>query len=242
MELLHSNQTPAQPELATKPVLAFRTAPYIGLSGGIAFALAQLLVFFYAPVEQSMGVTQKIFYMHIPLAWWGLFSFFLNFVASIMYLSRRTAFWDALGAATAGTGFVFAVLALVTGMFWGRFAWGVWWTWDARLTTTLVMCFIYGSYILLRAVDMPTHKRAAVAAVVGIVAFIDVPLVYFSARLWSFIHPGSIEMTREMGITLVACVLAMGVLWLGITLFRLGLALDEQTLRFLQEKQILQSE
>jgi len=233
---------PVPPARAAQPPLALRAAPAIGLAGGIAFALAQLLVFFYAPVEQSMGLAQKIFYLHIPLAWWGLFSFFLNFVASILYLARRTPFWDALGAATAGVGFVYAVLALGTGMFWGRFAWGVWWTWDARLSTTLVMCFIYGSYILLRAVEMPAHKRSAVAAVVGVVAFLDVPLVYFSARLWSYIHPSSIEMTKEMGLTLLACVAAMGVLWLGITLLRLGLALDEHTLHFLQEKQILQSE
>ena len=197
-----------------------RFCPVLGLAGGLALAAAQWLVFVYAPTESTMGIAQKIFYLHLPLAWWGLFSFFVVFLASIAYLFTKKTCFDALGEAAGSVGLLLCVLALVTGMFWARRAWGVWWTWDARLTTTLVMCFVYAGYLLVRRLEIAPAKRSTIASVVGIVAFLDVPLVYFSARQWSYIHPPSIELDSEMKLTLFACIAAFGLIWLPLTTLR----------------------
>ena len=204
-----------------------RLFPLLGLLGGLALACCQWLIFTYAPTEATLGISQKIFYLHLPLAWWGLFSFFLVFIASIIYLKTKSQFWDALAHSSACVGLLLASLALITGMLWGRTAWGIWWTWDARLTTTLIMCFVYAGYMILRTMDMAPQKRSALCAVVGIVAFLDVPLVFFSARLWSYIHPPKIALEPEMKLTVIACVLSFGLLWLALVSLRCSLALTE---------------
>ncbi len=220
----------------------YAATPWIALAGGIALAFCQWLIFVYAPIESVMRLPQKIFYLHLPLAWWGLISFFVVFLASIAYLRTRSHRWDALAGSSAEVGLVLAVLALVTGSLWGKPAWGVWWTWDARLTTTLVMCFIYAGYLILRGLDMQPDRRAQLAAVVGIVAFLDVPLVFFSARLWSYIHPPSITLEPEMKTTVIACVLAFGLLWAGLLSLRWKLAHDERTLDMLATERLLREE
>ena len=116
-------------------------------------------------------------------------------------------------------------LALVTGMLWARKSWGVWWTWDPRLTTTLIMWFVYAGYLVLRGLDLPPQRKSLVCAVVGVVAFLDVPLVFISARIWRSIHPavfaakgGGLE--PEMKMTVIACVLSFGLLWAGLVWLR----------------------
>lgn len=203
-------------------------APWLALLGGLALGLCQWLIFVYAPVEATLGPTQKIFYLHLPLAWWGLISFFVVFVASIAYLRSRQPYWDALAGSAAEVGLVLAVLSLVSGSIWARHSWGVWWTWDARLTTTLIMCFIYAGYLLIRGMDIQQSRKATIAAVVGIIAFVDVPLVFLSARLWSYIHPSSVSLDPAMRFTLMACVGSFALLWAGLLLCRFRLALDEQ--------------
>ena len=195
------------------------------LLAALALAVCQGLIFMYAPVEGSMGLVQKIFYLHLPLAWWGLVSFFVVFAASIAYLRSRRPWWDQLARAGAEVGLTLAVLALVSGAVWARRSWGVWWTWDPRLTTTLVMCFVYAGYLALRGLELPQQRKSAVCAVVGIVAFLDVPLVFVSARLWRSIHPavfaaegGGLE--PEMRLTVLACVASFGLLWLAFTALR----------------------
>ncbi len=142
-----------------------------------------------------------------------------------MYLLRRRWFWDTLAGAAAEVGVLFAGLALVTGSIWGRHSWGVWWTWDPRLTTTLIMWFVYAGYLMLRVAGFTRERRATVCAVLGIVAFIDVPLVFFSARLWRSIHPavfgnqqGGLE--PEMQTAAIVCVLCFGFLWYALTAIR----------------------
>lgn len=195
------------------------------LAGGIAMAICQWLVYFHAPEEATLGIMQKIFYLHLPLAWWALFSFFLVFVSSIVYICKRNDASDALCAAAAETGVLFAGLALASGMIWAKKSWGVWWTWDPRLSTTLVMWFIYSAYLVLRRMDIPGPRKKLVCAVTGIVAFLDVPLVFFSARIFRSIHPavfanesGGLE--PEMKLAAICCVCALGLLWLGILLLR----------------------
>ena len=198
---------------------------WLALLGGLAFAACQWLIYAYAPVEETLGLPQKIFYVHLPLAWWALMSFFLVFLGSIAYLWRRNPAADRLCAAAAETGVLLSGLALVTGMLWARRSWGVWWTWDPRLTTTLIMWFIYAGYLVLRGLDLPQQRRNVVCAVVGIVAFLDVPLVFLSARIWRSIHPavfgnkgGGLE--PEMRLTVIACVISFGLLWAGLVWIR----------------------
>ncbi|BBD08368.1 cytochrome c biogenesis protein CcsA [Desulfovibrio ferrophilus] len=197
----------------------------VSILAAIMICVAQYFIWVYAPVEMTMGPVQKIFYPHIGLAWWSLFSFLVVFVAGIGFLARRTPFWDNLGAAAAEVGVLFSGLALVLGMIWGKASWGVWWTWDPRLTTTLVMWFVYCGYLILRASGLGGERRATVTAVVGIVAFLDVPLVFLSARMWRSIHPSVFKregggLEPEMLTTMFVCLAAFGLLWLAMTAFR----------------------
>lgn len=197
----------------------------LAIAGGAALAACQWLIYLYAPEEATLGLMQKIFYIHLPLAWWALFSFFLVFLGSIAVFARRSAGADRLCAAAAEVGVLFSGLALVTGMIWARKSWGIWWTWDPRLSTTLVMWFVYAAYLLLRGLDMAPERRRLVCAVVGVAAFLDVPLVFVSARIWRSIHPavfaargGGLE--PEMKLTALACVLALGLFWAGLVWLR----------------------
>lgn len=217
----------------------FPAAPWLALAGGLALALCQWLIFEYAPIETTMRLPQKIFYLHLPLAWWGLISFFITFIASIAYLVSKKNAWDILAGSCAEVGLVLAVLALITGSIWGKPSWGVWWTWDARLTTTLVLCFIYTGYLIFRGLDMPPARRARVSAVIGIAAFLDVPLVYLSARLWSYIHPPSVSLAPEMKTTVLCCLASFGLLWLGLTAIRCKIGFDAMELDRIAKERLL---
>lgn len=191
---------------------------FLALVGSLAMAFCQYLVYYYAPVEDKMGLVQKMFYLHLPLAWWGLISFFVVFCGSIVCLWKNSERADHVCAAAAEVGVLFGWLALFTGMLWARKSWGVWWTWDPRLTTTLVMVFIYSGYLVLRGMDMPSGRKRRFCSVLGIVAFLDVPLVFVSARFWRSIHPAVFASDRgglepEMLFTVLACILALGIFW-----------------------------
>jgi len=197
----------------------------LALAAAALSILAQYAIWFHAPVEETMGVVQKIFYTHMPMAWWSLVSFFVVFVASILYLAKGRDAYARLAGAAAELGVLMSGLALVTGMCWAKPIWGVWWTWDPRLTTTLVMWFVYAAYLLLRASDVGGQRKATVLAVLGVVAFLDVPLVFVSARYWRSIHPSVLGsqgggMEPEMWQAMIANLVAMGLLWLALLLVR----------------------
>lgn len=216
--------------------------PWLGLGAGLAMALCQWVIFIYAPVADGAGLPQKIIYLHIPLAWWGMLSFFTVFVASIVYLKNRSPRMDALAGAAAETGIVLTFLALVCGMFWAKPAWNTWWTWDPRLTTTLILCFVYAAYLIVRRMDLAPERRSLVAAVIGIAAFLDVPLVYFSARLWNGIHPPSIGLEPEMNTAVIASTACFSLLWIGLVGLRWRLALDEHRLAAMIRDRLLRNE
>ncbi len=191
----------------------------------VGMLVSQWFIFEFAPIEQHMGLVQKIFYIHLPLAWWALISFFVVFVASIAYLKSRKPAWDNLAKAAAEVGVVLAGLTIVTGSIWARHSWGVWWTWDPRLSTALVMWFVYTGYLILRGLDMPREKNANIRAVLGIIAFIDVPLVFLSARLWRSIHPAVFAskgggLDSDMKITVFVCLGAFGLVFAVLLLLR----------------------
>ncbi len=168
---------------------ASRRPPILALLTVIALLASLWLVFAYAPVEREQGIVQKIFYVHVPLAWNAFLGFLLVFIFSFRYISTREKRYDQRAYAAAEVGVLFNTLVLITGPIWAKPIWGIWWTWDARLTLTLVLWLIYVGYLMLRHyVDNP-EKRATLSAVVGIVGFIDVPLVYFAIRWWRTQHP-----------------------------------------------------
>jgi len=143
---------------------------------------------YVAPTEETMGDIQRIFYYHVPSAWTSMVLFFANFIASIIYLWRRSPKADAWALAFAELGVIYCTVVLVTGPLWARPVWGIWWTWDARLTTTLVMWLIYVSYLILRRFSEGS-QGAVLAAALAVFGFIDVPIVYMSIRWWRTQHP-----------------------------------------------------
>ena len=143
---------------------------------------------YIAPTEATMGDVQRIFYYHLPSAWIAFLLFFVNFLASIWYLIRRSVGADALALSAAEVGVSFCTIVLITGPLWARPVWGIWWTWDARLTSTLVLWLIYVSYLMLR--HYATGGQVPVlAAVLGIFGFVDVPIVYMAIRWFRTQHP-----------------------------------------------------
>jgi heme exporter protein C len=160
-------------------------------NGAVALLLlaAGYAALFLAPEERTMGAIQRIFYFHVSSAWTGMVAFFIVFVANIAYLKSRRLKWDWLGVAGAEVGVAFCTVVLLTGPIWAKPVWGIWWTWDARLTSTFVLWLLYVAYLLLRNLLPDAERRARICAAFGIFAFLDVPLVYFSIRLWRTQHP-----------------------------------------------------
>jgi heme exporter protein C len=141
------------------------------------------------PDEATMHAIQRIFYFHVPSAWTAFVAFLITFIANIAYLTTRKPKWDWLGVSSAEVGLAFCTIVLVTGPIWAKPVWGIWWTWDARLTSTFVLWLLYVSYLILRTLLADPERRAVFSAIFGIFAYLDVPLVYFSIRLWRTQHP-----------------------------------------------------
>ncbi|MBX5437150.1 MAG: cytochrome c biogenesis protein CcsA [Alicyclobacillaceae bacterium] len=153
------------------------------------------LAFVWSPPEQHMGNLVRIMYFHVPSAWNAFFAFFVTFVCAILYLRRRRLVYDLVSAASAEIGVLFTSITLVTGSLWARPIWNTWWTWDPRLTTTLILWFLYAGYFLLRASIDGRERRARVSAVFAIVAFADVPVIHMSVEWWRSIHPLAVDET-----------------------------------------------
>ncbi|QXC60946.1 cytochrome c biogenesis protein CcsA [Aquihabitans sp. G128] len=138
--------------------------------------------------ENAMGEMVRIMYVHVPVANACYLAFFMTALASVMYLWKKTEGWDSLAAASAEVGVVFTALTLATGSIWGKIAWGTWWEWDARLTSTLLMLVVYIGYLALRRAILDPVVRAKRAAIVGLVAFANVPIVHYSVTWWRGLH------------------------------------------------------
>jgi heme exporter protein C len=167
------------------------------ISGAIVvgFVVAAAYANFYiAPTERTMGLIQKIFYFHAASAWAGMTAFSVCFIANLLYVWRRREKWDAIGVASAEVGLAFITIVLITGPIWAKPVWGIWWTWDARLTSTFVLWLLYISYLLLRTLVEEPDRRALLSALFGIFAFLDVPLVFGAIRWWRTQHPAPVIM------------------------------------------------
>jgi heme exporter protein C len=161
---------------------------FVLLSGAL-MVLAGYAALFIAPDEKTMHAIQRIFYFHVPSAICAFTAFFVVFIANFAYLGTRDMKWDWLAVAGAEVGVVCSTIVLITGPIWAHPVWGIWWTWDARLTSTFVLWLLYTAYLLLRGFLDDPQRKATFTAVFGIFAFLDVPLVYFSNRLWRTQHP-----------------------------------------------------
>jgi heme exporter protein C len=160
----------------------------------VLIAFTAYLAFYYAPVERTMGVIQKIFYLHVSSALSSFVAFAVCFYANVRYVFKRQPKSDWLGVSAAEVGLAFIFVVLITGPIWAHPVWGIWWTWSPRLTLTFVLGLLYVSYLLLRSMIEEPDKRALFSAVFGIFAFLDVPLVYFSIRWWRDQHPTPVIM------------------------------------------------
>lgn len=147
------------------------------------------LIFKVAPAERIMGDVQRIFYLHVPLAFGAYLGFFGTFMAGIMLLWKKDLYWDTLAYSSAEVGILFSTLVLLTGSFWARPVWNVWWSWDPRLLTMFVLWFIFVGYFLLRRGISDRLKKARYSAVLGIIGFLDVPVVRLATKWWRSIHP-----------------------------------------------------
>ena len=208
------------------------TAAGLFVMAGVCLVAGLLLAFWYAPIDaSSMGFSQKIFYYHAPIAETALVAFGVAFVAAIAYLRTRHARWDRLGYVSVRLGLLFSLLVMVTGMIWGKAAWGVWWAWEPRLTTFLLVCLLYSAYFVLRSVVDDEDRRGALAAVFAILAFVDVPITFFATRfLPEGLHPvvlraGDAGMEGSMLLSFLVSMLGMTLLL--AALIRRDLVIEE---------------
>lgn len=210
--------------------------------------VALYMIFLYAPQEASMGEVQRIFYIHVPSAWTAGTAYFLVFLGSVGYLWKRSPFADELAYAAGEVGFIFCSCVLVTGPLWAKPVWGIWWTWDARLTLTFVLWLLFVAYLMLRSyVDRP-GRASVLAAVVGIIGFVDVPLDYMAIRWWRTQHPQPVIAGGEgsgleprMLITFLVCVGAFHCLFSYLLRQRLRLGKARRELSALRRTLALQA-
>ena len=181
----------------------------LGIMALLAVLVGLYLAFYHAPPDALQGDVQRIMYIHVPTAWVAFLAFFVVFVASLVYLWKRRPESDRLAAASAEIGVLFTALTLIDGSIWGKPTWGIWWTWDARLTTTAILFVIYIGYLMLRSFVEEPEQRARLAALVGIIGFIDVPIIYMSVLWFRTLHQppsiqrGGVTMPDSMLLTLL---------------------------------------
>ncbi len=167
----------------------------LGALSLIGMMVSIWMIFLYAPMDAIQGNPQRIFYFHVPMAWLGMLSFVIVAIGGIVYLVKKDEHWDWVARASAELGAFFITLALILGSIWGKTIWGTWWTWDARLTTTLILWFIYIGYLMLRSYMGRSPASARAGAVMAIIGVIDLPIIYESVNWWRTLHP-----TAQVGV------------------------------------------
>lgn len=214
----------------------------------ISMSVAMFMALVFAPSERVQAEVYRLLFVHVPSAWLAFLAFGVVAIASALYLIRGSSRWDHLAAASAEVGVMFTTLTLATGSIWGRSVWGVWWQWDPRLTTTLVMWFIYAGYLSLRAYIDEPEIRYRSAAVLGVLGVVSIPLVWFSVEWWRGLHPTpSITrpgggMPQEMLITLLVSVGAFTMLYIALLQQRIRIQRVSEELTHIHEQLRDQSE
>jgi len=209
----------------------------------VVMVIALWCIFIYAPTEEVQGIVQRIFYFHVSSAITMFLAFCVVFVASIAFLWKSTPWWDSVALSAAEIGVMFCTLVLITGPIWARPIWGAWWSWDPTLTLTLVLWLIYVAYLMLRA-DAHDPKRARFAAVLGIIGFVDVPLIRWSVEKWRTLHPkpvviqagGTTGLPPSMMLTFLVCLAAFWLLFVYLLRERVSLAQSRYDLEVLRHQ------
>ena len=218
-ERSHEPRPPARAAPAATSTAVPHTGNVFGLLAFAAVLAAQVYAIQTSPADADMGHLQKIMYVHVPAAWMTFIAFFVVLVFSAKYLWKRQENDDLLAASAAEVGAVFNGLTLALGMIWGRPTWGVWWTWDARLTSTLVLFLIFVGYLALRAFVDDAGQRARWSAAVGIIGAINVPIVYMSVTWWRTLHqppssPATLHPAYTLGLRLNAIAMLLVTIYL----------------------------
>lgn len=192
----------------------------LGILAVIGLMVGLYAGFLYAPPDAVQGEVQRIMYLHVPLILVSYLAFFVVFVTSILYLARRHERHDAIAHSSAEIGVLFTALAIAAGSIWGRPTWGTWWTWDARLTTTTILLLIFIGYLMLRALVDDPSRGATFSAVLGIIGFLDIPIIHMSVVWWRTLHqpasilrPGARTVAPDMQVALYANLAAFVLLY-----------------------------
>jgi len=209
--------------------------PWIAMS---VAGLITLVASFVAPADAVQEELSRILYVHVPAAWLAYVSFGVTMLASALYLWKKNLLWDRIAASSAEVGVLFTGMTLVIGMIWGKSTWGVWWTWDARLTLTAIMFFVYLGYLALRRTTDDLEARARRSAILGVLAVIQLPLVHFSVVWWRGLHqtpsllkPASVDMDTPMVLTLLIAVAMFSVMYVAMMVKLVELAkLEEEVI------------
>ncbi len=218
--------------------------PYLWTSSLGLLALAGMLVapymaLVYASVEKEMGLAQKIFYFHVPSAFAMYTGYFLVFIFSILYLWHREKRWDIWAFCSAEVGLLFCTLVLLSGPIWAKPIWGAWWVWDAQLTLTLILWLIFVAYMMLRSYSEDSIQSAKFRAVLGIIGFLDAPLIHYSTQLWRTHHPQVVRAEKiglppDMREAFLFCVVTFLILFGAILLKRVSLERARDELEYLK--------
>ena len=240
MQRLYPATAPRQPRAG---LLADRSGVSLSLVAMLSMGAALYAALLYAPTERLQGDVQRIFYFHVPLAWTSYLAFFVVFVTSAAYLVKRAPVMDAIARSSAEVGLLFTTMMLITGSLWARPIWGTWWSWDARLTTTLLLWFIYVGYLMLRSSVDDEEKGARYAAVIGVVGAVDIPIIHQSVVWWRSLHPESVvlasggpAMPTSMLSALLVSLIAFTVLYVVLVVVRTRLELARSDLRLLRRQ------
>lgn len=218
-----------------------RWGAVLAVLGGVSVIGALWMVFFYVPTEREMGIIQRVYYIHIPTAWLGEFAFGIMALCSLGYLFLRDDRLDAIAVSAAEIGFVFLTATLLVGPLWARIAWGAWWVWDARLSFTLLLWLIWLGYFVLRESTDNPESGKRLAAVTALVGAVDLPLIHMSVYWFRTQHPKPVMMNPEgptadfeIGMTIMASVLAFTVFFFGLMLYRYGYERLKRQVEFLR--------
>jgi heme exporter protein C len=224
-------------ETTTAPFPSIRLRPWLGILATAAAILASWMGLVWAPTDAVQGDVYRVIYVHVPTAWLAYLAFVVVFVASIGWLWTRRPWFDALAVASAEIGVLFTGLFIVAGSIWAKPTWGVWWTWDPRLVTTAVMFCMYLGYLLLRSLSNDFERRATRAAVLGIIAVVDIPIVHLSVLWMNSVHQlptvarigAAPALDARMGMTLGVSVIAFTLVYFALLLERMELERRRQS-------------
>jgi heme exporter protein C len=211
------------------------------ISAFVLMMVTLFLVFVYVPTEKTMGIVQRLFYIMVPVAWLAMLAYVVTAIGSILFLTKKNEKWDVLARASGEIGFVFTLLTCTTGATWAKPVWGVWWDWGTpRLTSSLILLFIYLAYFLVRNLASEEYRGAVFSSVVAIVGLADIPIIILSTSLWGGMHPPELifqsgGLDPKMGMTLGISITAYTLLYVALLAFRISQRNDEATLRTLKE-------